>query len=259
LALRPDPPQPPGDKKAEKQAAQQDVFLREVDDALRQDEMLGVFKRWGRSIGAVVFLGLAAFAGYLFWDNQQAKAAGERGEQLTMALDRVDQGGLDLAGKQLDPLARSDGAGTRAAAALMRGGIALQQGKKDEAVRRFAAVADDADAPKPFRDLATIRQVAASFDTMAPQQVVDRLKGLAVPGNPWFGAAGELVGTAYLKQGKNELAGPLFAAISRDKDTPETLRTRARQMASLLGVDAVDDPEKAAGGTGGNSAGGATK
>jgi len=44
------------------------------------------------------------------------------------------------------------------------------------------------------------------------------------------------------------MAGPLFAAIARDKDTPESLRNRARQMAGLLGVDAIDDAAKAAGG-----------
>ena len=77
--------------------------------------------------------------------------------------------------------------------------------------------------------------------------MIDRLKPLAVPGNPWFGSAGELVGMAYLKQNNTALAGPLFAAIARDKDAPETLRNRVRQLAGLLGVDAIDDTAKAAG------------
>ena len=77
---------------------------------------------------------------------------------------------------------------------------------------------------------------------------VDRLKPLAVPGNPWFPAAGELTGIAYLKMGKNDLAGPIFAAISRDKQAPEALRARSRQMAGALGVDAIDDVAKAASG-----------
>lgn len=248
MALRPTSPQSRDEQKAGKEAATQDVFLREVDEALRQEEMLGAFKRWGRLIGVAVVLGLAGLAGYMFWDNARTKQAGERGEQLTMAIDRVEQGGLATADKQLIPLAKDNSPGTRAAAAMMRGGIALQQGKKDEAVRQFAAIAGDAETPKPLRDLATIRQIAANFDAMPPQQVVDRLKPLATPGNPWFGAAGELVGMAYIKQGRNALAGPLFAAISRDKDTPESLKTRARQMAGLLGVDAIDDAAKAASG-----------
>jgi hypothetical protein len=76
---------------------------------------------------------------------------------------------------------------------------------------------------------------------MQPQQVVDRLQPLAKPGNPWFGSAGELMAFAYLKQGKQDLAGPLFAAIAKDEDVPRTLRSRSRQMAGLLGFDAVED------------------
>jgi hypothetical protein len=50
-----------------------------------------------------------------------------------------------------------------------------------------------------------------------------------------------------MKQNRNDLAGPLFAAISRDKALPESLRRRTQQLAGLLGVDAIDDVAKAAG------------
>jgi hypothetical protein len=248
LALRPKSPDNSSDKRAARDEAQQDVFLREVDDALRQDEMLGVFKNYGRQIALVVGLGLAAFAGVLWWNNHKTSVAGEQGEQLTLALDDVDQGKIDPANKQLQTLAEGADAGPKAAAQMMRAGIALKQGKRDEALKLFAAVAADTSAPQPYRDLAEIRGVATNFDAMPPQQVIDRLKRLAVPGNPWFGSAGELVGMAYLKQNNTALAGPLFGAIAKDKDTPETLRNRVRQLAGLLGVDAIDDVAKAAGG-----------
>ena len=47
---------------------------------------------------------------------------------------------------------------------------------------------------------------------------------------------------AYVKQGNNELAGALFAQIAKDKTVPDSLRRRTRQMAGLLGVDAVEEP-----------------
>lgn len=244
LALRPDRPKSDSTPLAERQAAQQDVFLREVDDALRQDEALGLLRRYGKPVGALVAAGLLGLAGYLWWDHRGNEAAGKQGEELTIALDRLEAGGLASAEKQLAPLAKDGGEGTAAAAKLLQAGIALEQGKRDVASRLFAEVSADDGAPQPFRDLATIREVAVRFDAMAPQQVVDRLKPLAVPGNPWFGNAGELLGIAYMKQGRNDLAGPLFAQIARDKETPDTLRSRARQIAGLLGVDAVDDPEK---------------
>ncbi len=247
MALRPTPPKSKADQLAERDAAQQDVFLREVDDALRQDEMLGAYKRYGKPIGAGIALGLAIFGGYLIWGNIQQREAGEHGEQLTLALDDLEQGRIDPAAKKFAELAKDSAAGTKVTAQLLQAGIAQQQGRTADAVKLFAAVAGDADAPRPYRDLAAVREVAANFDAMPPQQVIDRLKTLAVPGNAWFGSAGELVGAAYLKLGKKDLAGPLFAAIARDKDTPDTLRNRARQMAGLLGVDAIDDAAKAAG------------
>lgn len=248
LALRPQSPQSRSEQIAQRQAAQQDVFLREVDEAVRQDEMLGLVQRYGKLVAALVVIGLLALAGYLYWDHSRKAAAGAVGEQFTLALDKLDASNLPAADKELAGVIDKGGPGSVAAAKLLRGGIAAQQGKPADAARLFAEVAADGAAPQPFRDLAIVREIAIKFDQLPPQQVVDRLKPLAVPGNPWFGNAGELVGIAYMKQGKNQLAGPLFAAISRDKDVPESLKRRTRQMAGLLGVDAIDDVAKAAGG-----------
>jgi hypothetical protein len=75
--------------------------------------------------------------------------------------------------------------------------------------------------------------------------VIQRLKPLAVSGNPWFGSAGEMVAIAYLKQQKPELAAPVFAAMAKDQQVPRSIRSRATQMAGALGVDAVQDPPAA--------------
>jgi hypothetical protein len=247
LALRPKSPKSDSDKKAERDAAQQDVFMREVDEALRQDQMQDVFKRYGLPIVGVVAAALLGLGGYLWWQHDQKQSAEKYGEELVMALDHLEAGNLATADKQLAPIAEDGDGASAISAKLARAGIALQQKRREEAIAIYSEVAADEDAPQPFRDLATIREVAAGFDKMKPQDVVDRLKPLAAPGNPWFGPAGELLGMAYLKQGKDELAGPLFAKIARDEESPDSLRARTRQLAGLLGVDAIDDPEEAAG------------
>lgn len=227
--------------------AQNDGFLREVDEALREQEMLDAFKRYGRMVGIAIVAILVGLAGYLWWEHSHKETLGQKGEQLTLALDQLEMGRFDPAASQLKPLAAEGSGGIRAAATLTQAGMLAEQGKAAEAQKLFAAVAADGDAPKPYRDLATIREVASGFESLPADQVVARLKPLAVPGAAFFGSAGELLGMAYIKQGRNDLAGPLFAQISRDKTVPETLRARARQMAGLLGVDAVDDVNQAAG------------
>ena len=49
---------------------------------------------------------------------------------------------------------------------------------------------------------------------------------------------------AHLEAGDEKKAGALFAKIAENEDVPETIRGRARQMASVLGVDAVGDVDE---------------
>jgi hypothetical protein len=39
--------------------------------------------------------------------------------------------------------------------------------------------------------------------------------------------------------GKDNLAGPIFAQIAKQEGLPQTLRSRAQQMAGALGIDTV--------------------
>lgn len=238
LALPPSD-RPNSQSKADEQAAaQQDVFLREVDDALREAELKSILSRYGKPIGGAIAAGLVMLAGYLWWDNSTKQAAGERSEQATIALDKLEAGNAAAALADLESLTKDGSDGSKAAAAMTRAAILVQQGKAEDGAKAFAAIAADEAAPQAYRDLATIREVSLRFEAMQPQQVIDRLKPLAVPGNAWFGSAGELVGMAYLKLGKPDQAGPLFAAIGKNTEVPATLRTRMRQVAGQLGYDA---------------------
>lgn len=240
MALPPQERNPAKNKPTDRKNAENDVFAREVDEALRQDEMVGFLNRFGLPLAALVTVGLLGFGGYLWWQHRSHVEAGERSEAFVQALDDLDVGNLGAADKKLVPLADADSKGA-VAAKLLRAGIALEEGRAADAAKIYSEVAADPKVAQPYRDLATVRAAATNFDAMKPQDVIDRLKPLAVPGNPWFGVAGELVGVAYLKQGKEDLAGPLFAKIAREEEVPETLRTRTRQLAGLLGVDAIDD------------------
>ena len=232
--------------------------MREVDEALRQDEAIGLFKSYAKPVGLAIVAALALFAGYLGWEQYRDGQREARAEKFVAALDQLQAGNFDKSAVLLEPLTKDGGEGSQAAALMLRAGIAEQQGKTAEAASEFGQVVASGDAPQPFRDLAKIRQTAINFDTMKPEDVVTAMKPLAVAGNPWFGSAGEMLGIAYMKQGHNDLAGPLFAAISRDKTVPDTLRLRSRQMAGMLGVDAVDDVKQAAQDTAaGAAAGGA--
>ena len=227
-----------------KKSREEEVLLREVDDAVRQDQFGELSGKYGKQAVAGLVLGLAALGGYLWWSASQESDRERQSETIIAALDNADAGNFETASDKLEPVTRDGGAGAASAARMLRAGLALENGDADEAARMFAAVADDGDAPAAMRDLATIRSVAAQYDRLKPADVIARLKPLAVPGNEFFGSAGEMVAMAYLEQGKRDQAGTMFAQIAKDKGTPESLRSRTRQMAGLLGVDAIVDVDE---------------
>lgn len=244
MALTPSNNLTDAEKRAVRDTAQQDALLREVNEAVRQDQLSTFMLRYGRPLGAAILLGLLAFGGWLWWNHRHEAALEESSEELVKAADKLDAGHVATADKDFAELGSSPSDAARAVARLTQAGIAFQQGKRDGALRLYAEVAADGSAPKPYRDLATLREVAINYEKMKPDDVVKRLQPLAVPGSPFFGSAGELLGAAYLDQNKPGLAGPLFAAIAKDKNVPQSLRSRARQLSGLLGVDAIEDVDK---------------
>ena len=218
--------------------------MREVDDAVRQDQVGMAAKRYGFVIAGALVLVLALFGGWLVWQNRQESRLEQRSEELVTAIDELEAGNDSVADAELEALLADVPPGGAAAARLLRAGIAVQQNRAEEALAIYDTVAADEDAPAPYRDFAAIRAVLVAYDDLQPQQVIDRLGPLAVPGNAWYGSAGELVALAYLERGEEAQAGPLLAAIARDESVPQTLRARTRQLAGLLGYDAVDDVDE---------------
>ncbi|MGY4398265.1 hypothetical protein ACVWZA_003471 [Sphingomonas sp. UYAg733] len=219
-----------------------EAFLREVDEELRRDQLASYWTRYGRWLIVVIVLGLAAFGGFLYWQHHSAEVAGKQGEQLQALVD--DAGTKPADPKVLQELAGSNVDGYQAIARFAQADSLLDKQDVKGAAAKFAEIAADAALAQPFRDLALIRQTSAEFDTLKPDVIVNRLRPLAVKGNPWFGSAGELVAAAYLRMNRPDLAGPLFGQIAREETVPATLRQRAVQMAGVLGIDAVDTPEE---------------
>ncbi|WP_325065170.1 tetratricopeptide repeat protein [Qipengyuania aquimaris] len=230
------------EKKSRAEAAEQEALLREVDDAVRQGDMESFMGTYGKPLIGVLIVGLAAFGGYLWWDNSNEAATESQSEALVVALDQLEAGNTSAALERLDGV---EGEGTPAISAkMLRAGMAAEEGNSEEAAKLFGEVAANEGAPQTLRDIALIRQVTVQFDSMAPAEVVAKLQPLATPGEPFFATAGELVAHAYLKQGKRAEAGALFGQIARDDATPEGTRARVLNMAGVLGVDAVDDVEE---------------
>lgn len=215
-----------------------EIFVREVDENLRRDRLRDFARKYGGWMIAGVVLFLAASGGWIYWNYHKQQRSEQQVEQLAQIYKDFGAGKTTGAAQQLDELSKSGSDGVRASALFARAALAIEQNNLKLATEKYREAAGDDGLPKPYRDLALIRQTSLEFDRLKPEEVIARMQPLAKAGEPWFGSAGELTAAALIKQGKRQEAGQLYAAIARDKTVPDSLRVRAVQIASSLGVDA---------------------
>ena len=215
-----------------------DTFLREVDENLRRDQFQDFFKKNGKWIVLAVVLFLGATGGWIYWDQYQRKQSAEQSEQLHSIFNNIAQNRKQTVPDRLQKLEQSNGDVVRATAILTEAALALESNDRTKAIAKYRELVNDKGLPQLYRDVGTIRGTALEFDTLKPEEVIARLEPLTKAGNPWFGSAGEMTAMALLKQGKKADAGQLFAKIAADKQVPNSIRTRAVQVAGTLGVDA---------------------
>jgi hypothetical protein len=218
-----------------------ETFLREVDEELRKEQMSNFVTRYGWWLFGALILFLGAIGGWLWWQSRQADLAAAEGQTLLDALDAGEAGNRPVAQAKAAALAGSDIEGYRAAALFTRANDQIAAGNAPAAIATLRSIAADEGMEESYRQAALLRQTALEFDSLRPQEVVRRLRPLAGEGSAWLGSAGEMVGIAYLKMNRPDLAGPIFVRIGRDRNVPGSIRTRAIQMAGSLGLSALEE------------------
>jgi hypothetical protein len=242
------PPTPPARKTAASDP-RDDAFIREVDEAYREDELKKFVGTWGRWILLAIVVGLAALGGWYWWKAEQQKRVEALSEQFSAALGKMETGGSTEALAELGKIGQSDNASYRSLAAMAQSGLALQGGELDKATADLKRVVGDAQAAEPLRDVAEIKLLRLQFDTLKPEEILKRTERFVTGDSPWFPVAGEMAALAHLKAGAPDKAGALFYRIAADERTPQSTRARAEQMAAALGQDVTkiaDEREKAA-------------
>jgi hypothetical protein len=243
VALTPKNPSTP-DPATSRLTAEDEVALREIDEAVRQDDVAEFLRKYGVAIGSVLTIGLLALGGYLIWDARVEAGLEEQSEQLVRIVDYAQSEDFGSVRDRSAELLDADTPGVRTSARFFHAAASIELGETARAVELYAQIAADEEAPQGLRDLAVIREVTTNFDAREPADVIAKLARLVEPANPFYGTAAELTALAHLEAGNRAEAGRLFADIAKNDDLPASLRDRALQMTGQLGVDAVEDVEE---------------
>ncbi len=210
-----------------------DIF-QEIDEELRRDNALQLWKDYGNYVIAVavaIVLITAAVAG---WRDYQLKQHEAEGVRYLAALELDQQGKTAEAADALAAVARDSGISVATLARLEEAALRAKSGDTAAAAALFDKVAADAAVPQTYRDLAVLLSARQSLETGDPKAVRARLAPLTDPNCPWRSTALELTALAELKAGDRDASRTQFQRLADDLTAPGSLRARATEMAAAL-------------------------
>ena len=209
----------------------------EVDEQLRSDRYVSLFRRlapWITGVLAVVLVGYLGFWGFKAWQDRNLAAASAAYQK---GVDALSQG--DVAGAQagFQAAEKAGAPGYKTLALMQQAALALADGKSADAAKLY----DQAAAAAPnqiFGDLARLRAALALLDTAPLPQLQTRLTPLTDAKRPFAPYAKEALAMAELLAGKTTAARRDFTVVSLSLGAPEDMRQRAQ-----LAIAAIDGGE----------------
>lgn len=212
-----------------------DLF-REVDEAIRQDQLKQLWKKYAALVIVAVVLVVGGIGGWQLWTYLRNTNNQENSDALAAALALGREGKVEesLAALQTQAADTGEG-GTATLAGFAAARILVGEGRIDEAVALWDKMAADSGTQHSYRDLAILLSVMHQLDSGDPAALSDRLQPLTAEGQAFRPTAQELMALLALRTGETERAKQILAGLAEDPATPAGLKGRAQQLLSALG------------------------
>ncbi|HTQ34513.1 MAG TPA: tetratricopeptide repeat protein [Stellaceae bacterium] len=209
-----------------------DIF-REIDEELRRDNLLKLWKAYGKYVIGVVIAALLVAGGVVAWRNHQKSLRQAESVRYEAGLSLLREG-KDSEAAKIFATVKGEGSGYGQLAAFEAADLAAKAGDQKAAIADYDKLAASPNVDPELRDAAILLSVMNGFADAEPKAVIERLQPLTNTGNPWRSTALELTAAAKLKAGDKAGALEIYKKLADDLTAPEGVRTRAAEMAAVL-------------------------
>lgn len=211
-----------------------DQFIQEVEDELKQERHLALWRKYGIFAVAAVLVTVIGVASYQGWRNYQQGQHFKYGQSYAQALALLRQGNDARARAEFGKLAAEAGSGYAELALLQRAALLAKGGDGAGAAALYRQLADDSGTVKLFRELAVILLALITADNADPRELTARLQPLTARDNPWRHSALEVTALLAQRQGDRARAKEIYQRLADDAKAPQGLRARAAEMLATM-------------------------
>ena len=213
-----------------------DIF-REVDEDLRHERYLKLWRRWRYWLLGVGVAALGGAVAYVLIADAQESAREAEGRQFAAAIAGIEAGRGAEAVERLAVLAADSETGYAALARLAEADARAGRGDISGAIFVYDQIAGDTRLDPLYRDLGALLAAQRLVDRASVAEVNQRLAPLLAGQTPWRPLAAELSAIAEMRAGNEETARALFAELVSDPGAPLGQRQRAAELLMSLGGD----------------------
>jgi hypothetical protein len=212
-----------------------DEFIREVNEAVRQDQWLSLWQRYGSYLVAAalaIVIGSALGVGWRSYQEGRRQDEAQRFAEASRLLQ--DQRPGDAA-SAFAGLAGDAGTGYGVLAQLR---AAQAHGAAGDAAAKAAALGQlgETGAALPlYRELARLLAIQQTLDSAEPAGLIAELDQIAASNQPWRYSALELKALAQLKANDSQGARATLQGLTEDPATPPDMTRRAAELLATLG------------------------
>jgi hypothetical protein len=241
-------PAPAKGKKKEKSEEEVavDSLMSEIEEDLRGEEMSKLWAQYGKYLAVGALAIVLGVAGWQYWRSNLEAQRVESARQFEAASKLVQQGKVDEALTAFGAIADKKGLGYASLAQLQKAALARSKNDMPGALAAYKALAEDQNADPLFSDLARLLRGLNGLETENPLELEAFLKPLLDPSNPFTHSATELTALLAEKQGDVTRALNISQALAADLTAPAGIRQRAEEMAAVFkSMGAVAPPTPA--------------
>jgi hypothetical protein len=211
-----------------------DIF-REVDEDVRHEQMLKLWRKYGKFAVAAAVAVAIGVGGGASWKQYRHSQRLAEGAEFTASLELLARNQSAAAAERFAALADDSDTGYASLARLREAEALAAAGDAEGALAVLDRLADDGGADQSLRNLARLLGAYRLVDSAPLDEMERRLGPLLQDDSPWHATARELVGLTALRIGDTGRARELFAGLAADDSAPPAIRGRAAELLEILG------------------------
>lgn len=206
----------------------------EINESLRRDRWHALWKKYSKvTIAALTLMGIGLGA-YYFYTTAQQKERLRQAQQFQSALDQENAGQANAAIAALNDLASHSTDGYAILARFRAGALMVQEGRQDQAVSLYQALAQNQDIDPLYRDLAKIFSIIHRDTSGQHDALIAELSPLADDRAPFRYFVREIIAGLALAAGDTEQARQILQKIVDDVEASDSYKSRAVEILRAL-------------------------